>query len=152
MSNRSGGDHTSSLQVGFQLPSSSLPENMEEEAWIGVIRQMETIYTDILHYQVELEEKNAELENAQRFIKSVMSSMSDILVVCDVNGRIQETNLALEYTLNKTQEELVGTPIASLFTQDYAELVGGFPERLNLFSPLGCVVQLLSRCFKKQST
>ena len=30
--------------------------------------------------------------------------------------------------------------------------VGGFPERLNLFSPLGCVVQLLSRCFKKQST
>ena len=143
MSNRSGGDHASSLQVGFQLPSSSLPENMEEEAWIGVIRQMETIYTDLLHYQVELEEKNAELENAQRFIKSVMSSMSDILVVCDVNGHIQETNLALEYTLNKTQEELVGTSIASLFTQDYAELVGGFPERIRSEPVSDCEVDLL---------
>ncbi len=120
----------SSSSPNPDLPSESLPENMEEEAWIGVIRQMESIYTDLLHYQVELEEKNAELENAQRFINSVMSSMSDVLVVCDVNGKIQEVNLSLEYAINKTQDELLDLSISSLFTEEYAEMVNGFPEHI----------------------
>ena len=37
---------------------------------------------------VELEKKNAELEQSQQFIFSLLSAMSDVLVACDAGGRI----------------------------------------------------------------
>ena len=65
-----------------------LPSDSPDEAgWIEVIQKMDEIYADLVHYQVELEEKNAQLEQAQRFISGVLSSMSDVLLVCDAGGR-----------------------------------------------------------------
>ena len=60
-----------------------------DAAWIEVIRKMDETYADLVHYQVELEQKNSALEDAQHFIASVLSSMTDVLIVCDVDGRIQ---------------------------------------------------------------
>ncbi|MCG8039544.1 MAG: PAS domain-containing sensor histidine kinase, partial [Candidatus Thiodiazotropha taylori] len=57
-----------------------------ESAWIDVIQKMDKVYADLVHYQVELEQKNAELEEAQQFIRSVLESMTEVLVVCDVQG------------------------------------------------------------------
>ena len=36
-----------------------------EAAWIEVIRKMDETYADLVHYQVELEQKNSALEDAQ---------------------------------------------------------------------------------------
>ena len=58
-----------------------------ENAWIEVIQKMDSVYADLVHYQVELEQKNSELEEAQQFIGSVLSSMTDVLIVCDTEGR-----------------------------------------------------------------
>jgi len=66
----------------------------QETAWIEVIRKMEEVYSDLIQYEVELEEKNSALEEAQRFINSVLSAVSDILIVCDQKGHIQQVNLA----------------------------------------------------------
>ena len=44
--------------------------------------------------EVALEQKNAELEQSHQFIFSVLSAMSDVLLVCDAQGRIVETNAA----------------------------------------------------------
>ncbi|HEY5675539.1 MAG TPA: hypothetical protein VIR81_02060, partial [Myxococcales bacterium] len=65
------------------------PEGVDEAAWIEVIRKMEEVYADLLQYEVALEAKNAALEASQRFIESVLSSMSDVLVVCDRDGTIE---------------------------------------------------------------
>ena len=54
-----------------------------EEAWIEVIQKMDAVYADLVHHQVELERKNAELEEAQQFIDGVLSAMTDVLVVSD---------------------------------------------------------------------
>ncbi len=127
----------------MDIPSGQIPQNMEEEAWISVIHQMESIYTDLVRYQVELEEKNAELENAQRFINSVISSMSDILIVCDVNGKIQQVNLALEKAINKSENELIGTTLVSLFTEQYSAQVSEFSEYIRSQAIIDCEVDLL---------
>src|SRR5690606_13712206 len=66
----------------------------KEQAWIDVIRKMDEVYADLIRYEVELEEKNAALEDAQRLITGVLASMSDVLIVCDVQGRIQRVNKA----------------------------------------------------------
>ena len=66
------------------------PESVSDEAaWIEVIQRMDSIYADIVRYQVELEEKNAGLEEAHQFIQSVISSISDVLIVADIRGRVQ---------------------------------------------------------------
>ncbi|TCJ17244.1 PAS domain S-box protein [Parasulfuritortus cantonensis] len=89
-----------------------------EEVWIEVIRKMDEVYNDLLQYEVALEEKNAALEESQRFVMSVLSSMSDILVVCDHDGRIEEVNPSLQACSGDTPERLIGRPMFELFADD----------------------------------
>jgi len=88
-----------------------------EEMWIEVIQKMDVVYADLLRYQVELEEKNAALEEAQQFIRGVLSSMTDILVVCDLSGYIEQSNLALSQLQGSVENGFVGSMIGSLFDQ-----------------------------------
>ena len=63
----------------------------------GVYEELTTDHPiDLVRYQVELEEKNSALEEAQQFIGSVLTAMTDVLFVCDTEGVIQQVNLALE--------------------------------------------------------
>ena len=86
-----------------------------EEAWIEVIHKMDEVYSDLLKYEVALEEKNAALEESQQFVLSVLSSMSDLLLVCDLEGRIEVVNQALINFTGKPETELVGTSLFDLF-------------------------------------
>ncbi len=85
-----------------------------EQVWIDVIQQMDAIYTELVQYQVELEEKNRHLEKAQSFIQSVLSSMSDILIVCDEKSHIIQVNAALEDATGMATDELLGRPLSAL--------------------------------------
>ena len=99
------------------LPDSPLPPG-GETAWIEVIQKMDEVYNDLLQYEVALEEKNAALEESHQFIESVLASMSDILIVCDRNGTIEEVNPSLRHISGKTAEELVHTPLFDLFADE----------------------------------
>lgn len=101
--------------------NSPLPESTEllgEQAWIEVIQKMDEVYNDLLQYEVALEEKNAALEESHQFIESVLASMSDILIVCDRNGGIEEVNSSLCHFSGKSAEELVHHPLFDLFADD----------------------------------
>src|SRR5574343_227114 len=84
------------------------PEGVDEGAWIDVIQKMDEVYSDLLQYEVALEEKNAKLEESQGFILSVLTSISDILVVCDRRGHIEEVNRSLEVFTGRASEALRG--------------------------------------------
>ncbi|MGD8956229.1 MAG: PAS domain S-box protein, partial [Chromatiaceae bacterium] len=84
----------------------------DESAWIEVIQRMDSIYADIVRYQVELEEKNAGLEEAHQFIQSVISSMTDVLIVADTQGQIQQVNRALEGLIGMPAGDIIGQPLA----------------------------------------
>jgi two-component system sensor histidine kinase HupT/HoxJ len=89
-----------------------------EQAWIEVIQKMDEVYNDLLQYEVALEEKNAALEESHQFIESVLASMSDILIVCDRNGGIEEVNPSLCHFAGKSMEELAHTPVFDLFADE----------------------------------
>src|SRR5574343_876619 len=89
-----------------------------EQAWIEVIQKMDEVYNDLLQYEVALEEKNAALEESHQFIESVLASMTDILIVCDRNGTIEEVNPSLRHISGRTAEELVHTPLVDLFADE----------------------------------
>ncbi len=105
--------HTSS-----RLPSPSEIETFSESAWIDVVRSMDEVYNELLQYEVELEKKNAELEESQQFIYSILTSMSDLLVVCDRNAVIEEVNHSLIAFTGRAEKELKGDKLGSLFADE----------------------------------
>jgi len=123
----------------------TLPEhdNLEEAAWIEVIQRMDEIYADLVRYQVDLEQKNAALEDAHRFIESVLSAMSDILVVCDTGGRIQRVNRALENLTGKTSGELFGLPLNTLFVPEHQTAAAQLSEQIRSDAVSDCELDVL---------
>lgn len=140
----SANDKATTNEIGGLLARTGQVEHgvVDESAWIEVIQRMDTIYADIVRYQVELEEKNAGLEDAQRFIQSVISSMTDVLIVADTRGRIQQVNSALEELTGRTAAELTGVALGKLFTDEYAALVEDFAEHIRTDVITDCEVEL----------
>ena len=91
-------------------------EVSQDQAWIEVIHKMDEAYADLVQSQVALEQKNAELEETQQFVASVLSSMTDVLIVCDLQGRILQVNRALEDIVGHSEEDLRGRPLQELLT------------------------------------
>ena len=61
-------DDTAGLPDPATLPGGEAAD----AAWIEVIRKMDEVYADLVRYQVELEHKHAELEEAHGFISDVL--------------------------------------------------------------------------------
>lgn len=97
--------------------------NVTEAAWVEVVHQMEEVYSDLIKYQVDVEQKNQELEQAQQFIASVLTSMTDILIVCDQQGQILQVNRSLEQLTGKRETELIGQPMLTLFDARSQQLI-----------------------------
>ncbi len=87
---------------------------VSEDVWLEVIDKMDEVYSDLLQYEVALEQKNAKLEESQHFILSVLTSMSDIMLVCDRHGLIQDANRSLEDFCGRSIDALRGTPLTEL--------------------------------------
>jgi two-component system, NtrC family, sensor histidine kinase HupT/HoxJ len=101
-----------------RLPVPSEVEPFSEAAWIDVVRSMDEVYNELLQYEVVLEHKNSELEESQQFIYSILTSMSDLLVVCDRNGVIEEVNHSLLEFSGKSEQDLKGAKLGSLFADE----------------------------------
>lgn len=101
-----------------------------EAAWIEVIQQMDRVYGELVDSQTALEDKNTELEEAQAFIASVMGAMSDLLIVCDTGGRIQQVNAALERLTGRPAERFVGQPISAVLQSPQEDTQAKFTRHL----------------------
>ncbi|MCB1954851.1 MAG: PAS domain-containing protein [Rhodocyclaceae bacterium] len=104
-----------------------------EDVWMDVIHKMDEVYSDLLQYEVALEQKNDKLEESQQFILSVLTSISDILVVCSRNGIIEDVNPSMVAFTGRSAEQLKGSSIFDLFADDIArdqarQMVSGFGD------------------------
>lgn len=93
-------------------------EGVDESTWLDVIQKMDEVYTRLIDDEVELEKKNSELEQSQQFIFSVLTSMSDVLVVCDERGLIEQANAALCELVGRREAQLRGSSLADLLADD----------------------------------
>lgn len=98
------------------------PSTLKEEAWIDIIRKMDAVYADVIRYEEDLEAKNQELETTQAFIRSVLTSMSDMLIVCDGEGLVQEANHAAERLTGFSATDLQGKTIETLLAEGWVNL------------------------------
>ncbi|GAB3493894.1 ATP-binding protein [Curvibacter fontanus] len=96
-------------------------EGVDEATWLDVIQKMDEVYSQLIHDEVELEKKNTELEQSQQFIFSVLSAMSDVLLVCNELGVIEETNTALCELVGRSDAVLRGTSVYELLADAQSE-------------------------------
>ena len=133
-------------------------DGVDESTWLDVIQKMDEVYTRLIDDEVELEKKNVELEQSQQFIFSVLTSMSDVLVVCNQAGRIEQTNAALCELVGRSDEQLRGTPLDGLLADDASVALAraamtqtdaprkGQAIELNLMDSQGNVVSVDANC------
>ena len=122
------------------------PANIDsEDAWVSVIQKMDEAYADLVHSQVEVEEKNTELEEARSFLHSIQSAMSDVLIVCDQNGVVQGVNRALEQLTGRSEEELMGARFTDLVAATYHSKISSFMGQLRIQPVRDCEVELIGR-------
>ena len=96
----------------------ALPEGFDDTAWLDVIHKMDEVYSQLVADEVALEEKNAQLEQSQQFIFSLLSAMSDVLVACDAGGGIEQTNRALAELTGRDEAALCGSAIDALMADE----------------------------------
>jgi len=106
-----------SLGLAGLVPHGAM-EGVDESTWLDVIHKMDEVYSQLVHDEIQLEQKNNELEQSQQFIFSVLSAMSDVLLVCDEHGRIEETNAALCELVGRSDAELRGTSFYDLLADE----------------------------------
>jgi two-component system sensor histidine kinase HupT/HoxJ len=101
----------------LNLPPDNL-DGVSDDTWMDVIHKMEEVYAKLVTDEVALEEKNAQLELSQQFIFSLLSSMSDVLIACNQDGLIEETNAALCDLVGRNEQELRGTLVRDLLADE----------------------------------
>ncbi len=126
------------------------PEGLDESAWLDVIQKMDEVYSQLIADEVALEEKNAALEQSQQFIFGLLASMSDVLVACNRQGIIEETNSALCALVGKSDEALRGTLFTALLADGdatrLAELTQAEATELDLLDAQGQRVPVDFNC------
>lgn len=90
------------------------PPHLDEDAWLEVIGKMDEVYSQLVQDEIALEQKNAELEQSQQFIAGLLAAMSDILLACDPQGLIEESNHSLRARVGGSEQGLRGSPVYAL--------------------------------------
>ncbi len=123
------------------------PAGVDEAAWMDVIHKMDEVYSQLVADEIALEAKNAELEQSQQFIFSLLAAMSDVLVAVNAEGRIEETNPALCALVGRSDDELRSTPLAALLadTDDTPALARALAQADDGQAGSGTVVELTLR-------
>ena len=85
-----------------------------EEAWGDVIQAGDRTYSELVAYQEQLEAQNRELDDLRRFMNSVLTSVSDLLLVVDKDHVIEQTGGAIEQILGAGHAVEIGTPVVAL--------------------------------------
>jgi len=96
-------------------------DGFDDAAWIEVLQKTEEAYARSVAYQVELEQKNAQLEQAHQFISAILATMSDVLVVVDDAFHITQVNRAFEALSGFTQDEVIGRSVWRYLLVDEAQ-------------------------------
>jgi two-component system sensor histidine kinase HupT/HoxJ len=99
-----------------QVPQSG-PDGpaFSDDAWVDVLRAMDRTYADLVGYQERLESQNAELQQMRTFLTSILSSVSDVLVVADRHGTIAQVSRSLEVLTGR--DGLPGLPVRTVFAE-----------------------------------
>lgn len=114
--------------------------NLSEDAWLDVLSAVDRTYADLVDYQERLERQNAELEEMRGFLTSILSSVSDVLIVVGRDGAVQQVSQSVQARTGKQVSDLAGQAIQSLFGSEGGLLTAAFDAIRSTRRP--CVLEI----------
>ena len=100
------------------LAAAGAPADLGDKVWVDVLEAVDKTYAELVDYQEQLEAQNTELSYLKAFLKSIMLSISDYLVVTERDGRILEASRSFCEVMGAGTEEVTGRNIATFFDGD----------------------------------
>lgn len=92
-----------------------------DEVWLEVLQSVDQAYKELVDYQVELEDRNLELEGMRGFLTSILGAMSDILLVSGPEGQILEVNQAFMELTGHQRGDALGLQVQDVFADHERE-------------------------------
>lgn len=99
-----------------------------DTGWLREIFRVEGVQAELIEREIELERQNHSLREAQQFIESVLASISEVLVVCAPDGRVQQVNHAFTRLTGRTGAEVIGLSMTDLLDPGSRHLTTHWPE------------------------
>jgi len=116
-----------------------------DQAWADVLRAMDRTYAELVDYQEQLEQRNAELTHLRHFLSSIMVSISDYLVVADKHGTITDASGSFCDALGIEVADLAGRPLSDFIARaDTTRLSEAMAETVALRHTLTLNVDLIT--------
>lgn len=102
-----------------------LKSGFDDAAWVDVLDAVDKTYAELVDYQEQLETRNAELSSLRTFLSSIMTSISDYLVVTDKDGFIADLSRSFCTAIGAEKADLIGRPVAEFFEGDMRSRMTG---------------------------
>jgi PAS domain S-box-containing protein len=120
----------------WQLKKTQREFQQQQTFWRSVNDSMSDAYAKLASFQEELRASQEELREANSLLEekvrqrthalnearelaeNVVASISDMLLIVDVDGKIQQANRAAEDLLGSSEKELIGRQIQSILSSD----------------------------------
>lgn len=93
--------------------------NFGEEAWVDVLEAVDKTYAELVDYQEQLEARNTELMQLRSFLSSVMTSISDFLIVTGKDCRITDASASFCAAVGVAKEDLIGRDIGGFLSDSH---------------------------------
>ncbi|MDJ0630460.1 MAG: ATP-binding protein [Rhodobacter sp.] len=111
-------------------PSDTDDKPFSTEAWSQVLAAVDKAYAELVSYQERLEQQNEELHEFRRLLGSILSSVSDVMLVLGRSGVIEEVSASIGRVTGIGGGSLVGTRADALFEGESAIRIGQAIEAL----------------------
>ncbi|SFM32999.1 PAS domain-containing sensor histidine kinase [Shimia aestuarii] len=98
-------------------------EELGDRAWADVLEAVDKTYAELVDYQEQLEARNSELLTLRSFLGSIMTSISDYLIVAGKDGLIVDASVSFCTALGVSVDDLVGRHIGNFFLEADRDLV-----------------------------
>lgn len=96
---------------------------LDDQTWRDVVAAMDRTFSELVDYQERLEAQNRELDDMRQFMTSVLSSISEMLIVVDRSLCIERTGGAFGDILSYDTTPMSGTPLANLVDPDADDIL-----------------------------
>jgi len=117
-----------------------------DAAWSDVLSAVDRTYAELVGYQERLERQNAELETMRSFLASILSSVSDVLIVVSRQGAIETVSDSVAAITGTGGAALAGAPVAHLFAEpDRAAVTEAMRRAALTRSPVTIETSLIAR-------
>ncbi len=111
--------------MGYAKTPAEMPEGFSDSAWADVIVAMDKTYSELVAYQEKLESQNAELNELRRFMVSVFTSVSDVLIVVGRDGHIARTSRSFDALFGSSAEGLKNAPVDDIAAPGFRDRLDG---------------------------